>query len=410
MTAEDTVLAELRGRLARYPADRYPVQHATTRFHLGLALLQRGRTAEASRELTVATERFDERQLPVEHAMASNMLGIALRERGDHGAARPAFEHAAALFSASGRGPEEAAARYNLGLVHAAEGDDDLATGQFSRALQLFTDHQAPGQASAAARELAARRLTGGHADEAVELFEQAGELAARAFDDIARGAAANGLGVALLAQQRHAEAGHAFRRALSVHPPTVRPAEHAMARANLALACERAGDSDRARLAARQALAFRTIPAAAADQARAVLARLPATGDSLALVLASEPPDDRVVVLRDEVTRWTQSPDSDRREGVTEWLTALEGWPHPDQLAEQWLGVLLELPPADLTAVSEATAEGLGRLPAATRERLRAVLDRAMARFPPPQWGRMRDIFAPVLAADPAPPHPGGE
>ena len=397
MTDEDPVLAELRRRLARYPGDRYPVQHATARFHLGVALLQRGRTAEAARELTEAVERFNERMLPVEHATASNMLGVALRERGDHGGARLAFEHAAALFSAAGRALEEGAARYNLGLAYTAEGCDDLAAGQFSRALDVFTTHQAHGQASAAARELAARRLARNRAGEAIELYEQAGDLAAQAGDDTARGAAANGLGVALLAQHRAAEAADAFRRALAAHPPSVRPAEHAMARANLALAYEQAGDPDRARLAARQALAVATIPAAAAEQARAVLSRLPTNPGSLAAVLASEPPDGRPAVLRDEVNRWTHSPEPEGRAGVTEWLTALAGTPDPDELAGQWLGVLLELPPAELTSVSEATAGEFGHFAPAARERLQAVLDRAMARFPAPQWARLRDIFAPT-------------
>ncbi len=167
------------------------------------------------------------------------------------------------------------------------------------------------------------------------------------------------------------------------------------MARANLALACEHAGDPDRARLAARQALAIPVIPGAAAEQARALLARLPDAPGLLAAVLAGEPADGRPTVLRDEAARWTGGAETERRQGVAEWLAALDRWPLPDELAGQWLGVLLELPPDELAAVCAATAGELARLPRTEGERLQAVLDRAMARFPPPQWERLRRIFA---------------
>ncbi len=40
MTAD--VVAELRERLRRHPADRHPLQHATAQFHLGSVLLGAG--------------------------------------------------------------------------------------------------------------------------------------------------------------------------------------------------------------------------------------------------------------------------------------------------------------------------------------------------------------------------------
>jgi len=49
-TGLDDRTGELEARLARYPVDRYPVQHATTAFHLGTAHLQRGSVTQALRE------------------------------------------------------------------------------------------------------------------------------------------------------------------------------------------------------------------------------------------------------------------------------------------------------------------------------------------------------------------------
>ncbi|MGH3666364.1 MAG: hypothetical protein ACRDU8_09820, partial [Egibacteraceae bacterium] len=78
----DDAITVLQGRLRHYPADRYPVQHATARFHLGQVLLDRGTAAAAEVELRTAAGLFDPRRLPVEHAKATNLLGAALRALG----------------------------------------------------------------------------------------------------------------------------------------------------------------------------------------------------------------------------------------------------------------------------------------------------------------------------------------
>lgn len=69
MDDAEVVVAELFERLSRYPASAYPVQHATTRFHLGVALLQCGRAEEAEGSLRDAARVF-ERRLPLEYAKA----------------------------------------------------------------------------------------------------------------------------------------------------------------------------------------------------------------------------------------------------------------------------------------------------------------------------------------------------
>jgi tetratricopeptide (TPR) repeat protein len=98
-------IPELEQRLARYDPARYPIQHATTRFHLGVVLADAGRVEEAVESLETAAELFDPEALPVEHAKALNALGAALRLAGDVEAASASFDRAAELFEHSGLEP-----------------------------------------------------------------------------------------------------------------------------------------------------------------------------------------------------------------------------------------------------------------------------------------------------------------
>src|SRR5215212_11475176 len=88
-------IEELEERLARFPPERYPVQHATAQFHLGVALANAGRPAEAERALHVAARLFAPDRLPTEHAKATNALGAALRLAGRLDEAAAAFSRAA---------------------------------------------------------------------------------------------------------------------------------------------------------------------------------------------------------------------------------------------------------------------------------------------------------------------------
>ncbi len=54
----------LQERARSYPAERYPVQHATAQFHLGVTLTQAGRLEEARRVLAIAVDLFDAEVLP----------------------------------------------------------------------------------------------------------------------------------------------------------------------------------------------------------------------------------------------------------------------------------------------------------------------------------------------------------
>lgn len=394
--ALDGDLETLRSRLLRYPPERYPVQHAVTRFHLGVALLRAGRAKEAAADLTAARSGFGTAGLALELAKAENMLGVAWRELGDLDRAAGAFGAAAADFARLDQPLEEAAAAYNHGLVRRLLGDAEQGWAALSRALELFSAANLPVQTAAAGRELGALLFVEGRPAEAITLLSDALSRAREGGDPAGAGAAANALGLAYLAAEAPGDAVGAFRAAAGAHPRSLRPAEHAMAKANLALAHERLVDHARARLAAGQALAVRATPAPVRQQAAALLGRLPpATGSELFDVLEREPAQEWPGVLRDEVTRWGDCAPAERATAAGHWVRGvLRRAGRGPELTEAVLNALLELPPAAYERIVEAIVSATSPLSDADAARFRAVSRSGMARFPVPQWQRLAATF----------------
>jgi tetratricopeptide (TPR) repeat protein len=387
--SEQEVLAE---RLARHPVERYPVQHATMQFHLGSVLLQTGDVDGALPALSVAREVFARSGMRLEAAKATVMLGVALRTAGRLGAASAAFEQARDVLGALGQPVEQAAAAYNLGLVRQDSADVEGAHAAWSQARKLFLSAGYPAQAGAAARDHGASLLTAGNVTEALPLLEQARALADRGGDAPGAGAAANVLGLAQLARQDPDAAVAALRDALGWFPRAVRPTDHAMVKANLALAHEQAGDQARARLAARQALGIASAAAPVRAQAQQVLSRLPGRADEdLLTVLDSEDREQWVAVVREEVLRVLDGLAGERVALVSGFLDGVLARPEASYaLAEALLHVVLELPPRSYDLLVAAIAEGCGRRAEPDAERLRAIVASALARFAMPQWQRL--------------------
>lgn len=382
-------ILELEQRLARYDATRYPVQHATTQFHLGVVLADAGRVQEAIESLASAAELFDPEALPVEHAKALNALGAALRLAGEFERAEASFERAAELFERSSLEQEHGAALFNLGLVR-RERDPAAAAECFRRSAALL----AGGQEAAAARELGATLLALGELDEATRTLERAVELAERG-DSAGYGGALNALGLARLAAGEAEGAIESFRQAAGAHPRAMRPAEFAMAKANLALAYEQHGDTPRARLAARQALGVAEPPVPVAAQAAAVLERIGgAIANDLVLVLEQEPQASWEGIVREELARSSEAPPDVRRADAATWIDGSSV-----ERAEAWLGGLLELPPERMETLIRSALEALGSRDAAVKERFRADVSRAAARFHVPQLLRLEEIFGRIAA-----------
>jgi tetratricopeptide (TPR) repeat protein len=371
-------IAALEDQVRRYPPERYPVQHATAQFHLGVALANAGHAEEAAEALRAAVLLFDPDRLPVEHAKALNALGAALRgaERLDEaaGALRAAVE----MFASRGQTVEAGAAVFNLGLVQRERGEPEAAATSFTRASEALGEHRGP-----ALRELGTTLLEQGDASAAIPPLENAVALAADAGDEPARGSAANALGLAYLSAGRPADAVDAFRDAVAAHPRTIRPRDHAMAKANLALAYEQAGNMRRARLAARQTLAVPDAPEPVLGQAGAVLDRLGPVTDDLIVVITAEASEQWAAILRDEIPHW-------RREDADAWVDADLS---PD-LLEAWLGALLELPPDEMEAAIATTLDALADRAETQRKRFESAVRAALPRFHQPQMLRLEAAF----------------
>lgn len=386
-------LIELTARLARYPADRYPVQHATASFHLGAALTEAGRFDEAERALGVAADLFGPDRLPVEHAKAVNARGAALRAAGRAAAAVECFTAAAAAFAATDRPLEQGAALFNLGLTRRDLGADPVEA--FAAARALLDAERVPGHAAAAARELGATLFTVGRVAESVPLLEEALTLAERARDLAGLGSAANTLGLAHLARGRPTAAVEALVTAASAHPRAVRPEGHAMAKANLALAHERAGDAARARLAARQALGTRSVPEPVRGIAAAVLERLGDAPGRVLDVLDAEPEDRWPEVLREELLRWSDDgPQSRAVEAQALVIGVLERPRTAPDIVASWLGGLLELPPEAMRTLATDVLVVVADQEPERAERFRSWVARGCARFHVPQMDRLTRMF----------------
>jgi tetratricopeptide (TPR) repeat protein len=387
-TEQDLLVA----KLDRYPPQRYPVQHATTQFHLGSLLLHAGQAAAAARALEPARDLFSQAGMGTEAAKATMMLGVALRMGGDLTAAHAAFGTAMTEFQSLGQVAEQAAAAYNVGLVCQDRGDAPGAHTSWSTARELFlTVHDAP-RAAAASREHGSSLLATGDVAAAVAVLTAAVAMSEATDDVTGHGHGANALGLAHLAGGDPAAAVTALRTALGCFPRAVRPAEHAMVQANVALAYADAGDGSRARLAARHAVAVAEAAPAVRQQAAHLLAGSPgcAAGDLLA-VLDAEDPDRWPGIVRAEVVRVVEVGVEEREGLVRGFLDGLLTRPQVCyDLAECWWQVVIELPPRGYELLVAAAARlSADRVPQ-DAERLSAILCSAMARLGIPQWQRL--------------------
>lgn len=396
-------LAAIEAELARHPADRSPIRHAIARHHQGVALIGAGRTDEAEAALAAAVAGLDVAAVPREHGIACNTLGALLRDTGRPEQASKLFLRAVAAFERSGDDHEAGAAWHNLGLCLRDQHAIDRATAAFEHAVEAIDAGRSPAAASGARRELGACLLDADRAAAATAHLQEAVVLANRARDAQALGAAANVLGLARLADGDPAGAVEAFGRAAAALPRSVRPAGHAMALANLALAHERGGDHRRARLVAAQALVVPDVDPPVRAQAADVLARLGHPTGDLVPVLDDTPREHWPVVVRAEVARWAALDADHRRSELAAWCTAQAGRPTDGlELAEALLGVYLELPPTTLDELVTATVRAADELADEDRVRFRSQVSRAMARFPIPQWTRLAECFTDAAGGEP--------
>jgi len=392
----DDGVEALRERLRQYTAERHPLQHATAQFHLGGLLLGRGELEDAEVAFAAAAALFDARGARPEGAKALNGLGATLRAAGRLELAARALEHAVTGLADAGLPLEEGAARFNQGLVLREQGRTKAAAEALARSAELLDPARVPTHAAAAARELGAARLALGELDAAEAALLDAIALADRAADEPGRAAAANTLGLVRLARGDAGAAGDAFATAAAANPRSVRPEAYAMAKANLALACEQRGGAAAARLAARQALAAPEVPAPVRAQAAAVLERLGTDPGDLRAVLEAEGPDGRARLVREELARSADAGEDEVAADMRAWVLAHTASAlDPADVAELWLGGLLELPPAALERLAHHAVAAVAEGDRDARDDFRQAVTRAMARFGIPQWLRLQEVFS---------------
>jgi hypothetical protein len=188
-----------------------------------------------------------------------------------------------------------------------------------------------------------------------------------------------------------------AFGRAAANLPRTTQPAAHGMAIANLALAHERAGEEPRARLAAAQAVAIGDIDEPVREQAAGILDRLGPPADDLHLVLDDEEQTHWPAIVRAEVARWTSlDGHSGRVDALGDWIDGQLARPTDGVArAAALVGAYLETPPEPLGQLVDATVEAARRRDEEAHDRFRQQVSRALARYPIPQWMRLKELFA---------------
>jgi hypothetical protein len=134
--------------------------------------------------------------------------------------------------------------------------------------------------------------------------------------------------------------------------------------------------------------------------QARAVLERLGSGPGALAQVLDLEPLERWLPVVREELARWAAADSPVRVDEAGAFAESVLARPAAAQeLAEAWLGALLELPPETMTGLVRAMLQALQDRDEPSAAGFRSVVTRAMARFPVPQWTRLEAAFAHVAA-----------
>ncbi len=393
--ARDDAVRVLRDRIRTHAPDRYPVQHATARFHLGVTLLQGEQAAAAAAELVEAATLFGSVGMPTEHAKATMMLGVALRDGGRPDEAERAFNAAADTFSEHGLTSEHAATLHNLGMVARDRGDLTGAIERFTAAGRAFASLGERASRASADRELGTTLLAADQPARAVPPLQRAVDDAGARGDAIAWGTAANALGLAHLALDALGPAEEAFRAVVSAHPRSVRPDGYAMAKGNLALVHERAGDAARSRLAARQSRDTPGAPPVVVDEARGVLARLGDSPGDLLLVLDDEPREGWALVLRDEARRWVDTAERERLRAAAAWIDGvLARRADTSDLLWSFLEAVLELPPAGMETVLAALVTVWAERPGEERDAFRSLTSRVLPRFHLPQWQRLQAAF----------------
>lgn len=379
----DTVTT-LRTRLASYPAASHPLEHATIRFNIGLALAEDPSAdrptalRQAIVEYAAALGGFDSGRYPRERSRVLTALGAAERDLGLARQARDRFREALSLVNVVDDPAEVGAAANGLGLALVDLGDVAEAIESYALAEEAFAAHH-PKQLATVLHNMGqavARQGEVADLDRAAEIYRSALSLVTPTADGYIWGSLHHALAAALLdipdqRADRLQEALRAETAALTVFTRRQYPFQHAMAMNNLAVTYEELDPSDvtmlrRALFAIEAAVTVfdpRLHPQPS-QEARRNLARIEkrlagAVGRAidraehfvLLTTVVSRP--ERTELLRSRLGMIFDQPQVDRTRSLMVIDRVIVGLPEREQtdLTRAWLAVLMERPRHDLQA-----------------------------------------------------------
>jgi tetratricopeptide (TPR) repeat protein len=240
---------DLRQRLSRYPMTTHPVEHATLRFNLGMALAESPH-GNHTEHLMTAIEQYAESLRvftatahPRERARVLTALGAAERELGRPIQARDRFTEALGLVSVDSAPAEVGAAANGLGLALADLGDREDAIAAYRRAEAAFSDRSR--QLAATLHNLGLVLAAGGSPQaltDALEAYRQGLDLVDPRTDGYVWASLHHARAVALMGlpgdRMRHLnDAIRSETAALTVFTRRSHPFQYAIARNNMGVA-----------------------------------------------------------------------------------------------------------------------------------------------------------------------------
>lgn len=240
---------DLRQRLTRYPVATHPVEHATLRLNLGMALAEspHGNHTQllmaAIEQYAEALRVFTATAHPRERARVLTALGAAERELGRPIQAKDRFAEALELVSVDSAPAEVGAAANGLGLALADLGNREDAIAAYRHAEAAFSDR--PRQLAATLHNLGQILAADGspHAlTDALEAYHQGLDLVDPSTDGYVWASLHHAQAVALMGlpgdRTRHLnEAVRAETAALTVFTRRSHPFQYAIARNNMGVA-----------------------------------------------------------------------------------------------------------------------------------------------------------------------------
>lgn len=422
---ESTLTEDLRLRLASYPKETLPLEHATLQFNLGLALIespegvdeidQRAAINAFAQALTV----FRPATYPIERARVLNALGSVERDLGSLGVSQDRFVEARDLLEPTRSPAEYGAVMNNLGLVYADRALRSEMISAFEEALVAFSSDAYPRQRMATLHNLGqALANAGGETDRvrALEVYREALTLVGDQDTLYLEALVHTSLGLALMAMTEESafdESIAEYHQALSVFDRLTYPFQHAVTINNLGVAyLERSesnvNDARMALVLFESALRLfdPRIHVALWEEARSNLARAEDRLERLgfassrahhfAQLMAEVDPTEMRPLLRNRIQSDLGLPEPHRTSRLSEFDAAILDLSEEQAKAVSimWLEVLIEQPVEQLTTGLKARMAVHKDLEDVARESAARVLEHAVGHLEILQRVGVRDYL----------------